>query len=108
VKVDPKLGGPWKEKEKVPMFGGQWKEKEKVPMFGGQWKEKEKVPMLGGQWEVPSLVANVRLKKNPFHLFLPSPQLILLKPSIFPFDLKVLFYHGSRPLFMHFLLFLDL
>jgi hypothetical protein len=37
VKVDPKLGGQWKEKEK-----------EKVPMLGGQWKEKEKVPMLGG------------------------------------------------------------
>jgi hypothetical protein len=30
VKVDPKLGGQWKEKEKVPMFGGQWKVKEKV------------------------------------------------------------------------------
>jgi hypothetical protein len=49
VKVDPKLGGQWKEKEK-----------EKVPMLGGQWKEKEKVPMLGGQWKVPSLVANGR------------------------------------------------
>jgi hypothetical protein len=35
VKVDPKLGGQWKEKEKVPMLGGQWKEKEKVPMLGG-------------------------------------------------------------------------
>ncbi len=30
VKVDPKLGGQWKEKEKVPMLGGQWKEKDKV------------------------------------------------------------------------------
>jgi hypothetical protein len=48
VKVDPKLGGQWKEKEKVAMLGGQWKEKEKVAMLGGQWKEKEKVPMLGG------------------------------------------------------------
>jgi hypothetical protein len=47
VKVDPKLGGQRKEKEKVPMLGGQWKEKEKVPMFGGQWN-------------VPSLVANGR------------------------------------------------
>jgi hypothetical protein len=49
VKIDPKLGGQWKEKEK-----------EKVPMLGGQWKEKEKVPMFGGQWNVPSLVANGR------------------------------------------------
>jgi hypothetical protein len=47
VKVDPKLGG-------------QWKEKEKVPMLGGQWKKKEKVPMLGDQWKVPSLEANGR------------------------------------------------
>jgi hypothetical protein len=30
VKVDPKLGGQWKEKEKVPMLGSQLKEKEKV------------------------------------------------------------------------------
>jgi hypothetical protein len=35
VKVDPKLGGQWKEKEKVPMLVGQWKEKEKIPMLGG-------------------------------------------------------------------------
>jgi hypothetical protein len=62
VKVDPKLGGQWKEKEKVPMLGGQWKEKEKVPMLGGQWKVKEKVPMLGGQWKVPSLEANGRFQ----------------------------------------------
>jgi hypothetical protein len=31
VKVDPKLGGQWKVKEKVPVLGGQWKVKEKVP-----------------------------------------------------------------------------
>jgi hypothetical protein len=36
------------------------------------------------------------------------PNQFLLKLSIFPFDLKVLFYHGSRPLLTHFLLFLDL
>jgi hypothetical protein len=58
------------------------KEKEKVPMLGGQWKEKDKVF---------------------FHLFPLFPQLILLKPSSFSFDIKVLFYHGSRPLFTHFL-----
>ncbi len=33
MKVDPKLGGQWKEKEKVLLFGGQWKEKEKVPFY---------------------------------------------------------------------------
>jgi hypothetical protein len=52
VKVDPKLGGQWKEKEKVPVLGGQWKVKEKVPMLSGQWKVKEKVHVFGGQWKV--------------------------------------------------------
>jgi hypothetical protein len=64
--------------------------------------------MLGSQWNVPSLVANGGEGKIPFHLFPLSPQPILLKPSIFLFDLKVLLYHGSRPLLMHFLPFLDL
>jgi hypothetical protein len=61
-----------------------------------------------GQWKVPSLVANGRRKKNSFHLFPLSPQPNLLKPSIFPFDLKILLYHGSRPLLTRFLSFLDL
>jgi hypothetical protein len=38
---------------------------------------------------------------TPFYLFPLSFQQILLKLSIFSFDLKVLFYHGSRPLLMH-------
>ncbi len=50
-------------------------------------------------------MANGRWRKNHFHLFPLFPQPILLKLSIFPFDLKVLFYYGSRPLFMRFLLF---
>jgi hypothetical protein len=40
-------------------------------------------------------------KKTPFHLFPLSPQQILLKPLIFSFDLKVLFYHGFRLLLTH-------
>ncbi len=44
-------------------------------------------------------------RKTPFHLFPLSPQQILLRRSIFPFDLKVLLYHGSRPLLTHFLRF---
>jgi len=35
--------------------------------------------------------------KTPFHLFPLSPQQTLLKPSIFSFDLTVLFYHDCRP-----------
>jgi hypothetical protein len=72
---------------------------------------------LGGQWNVPSLVANGMFQawwpmegegKTPFHFFPLSRQQILLKPSIFSFDLKVLLYHGSRPLLMLFLPFFDL
>jgi hypothetical protein len=54
---------------------------------------------LGGQWKV---------KEKSFSPFPTSPQPILLKPSVFSFDLKVLLYHGSRPLLTHFLPFLDL
>jgi hypothetical protein len=36
--------------------------------------------------------------KTPFHLFHFSPQQPLPKPSIFPFDLTVLLYHGPKPL----------
>ncbi len=54
------------------------------PKLGGQWKEKEKVL---------------------FHLFPLSPQATLLRPSFFSFDIKVLLYQGSRPLFTHSFLF---
>jgi hypothetical protein len=43
--------------------------------------------------------------ETPFHLFPFPPQEILLKPSFFSFDFKVLLYHGSRSLLMHFLFF---
>jgi hypothetical protein len=62
------------------MFGSLWK----VPMFDGQWKKKEK-------------------KMHPFHLFSLSPQQFLLKPFFFSIDLKVLLYHGSKPLLTSFL-----
>jgi hypothetical protein len=67
---------------------------------------------LCGQWKVPGLVANGRFqawwpmegeRKTRFHLLSLSPQEILLKPSIFSLDLKVLLNHGPRPLLMHFL-----
>ncbi len=86
------VGGQWKEKEKVlclvakgrrrKRFFAWWpKEGEgKGSLLGGQWKEKEKVL---------------------FHLFSLSPQATLLRPSFFSFDIKVLLYHGLRPLFMH-------
>jgi hypothetical protein len=61
-------------------------------MLGGQWR----VLMLGGQWKV---------KEKKKHLFtsLHFPQQILLEPSFFSIDLKILLYHGSRPLLTHFL-----
>jgi hypothetical protein len=43
--------------------------------------------------------------KIPFHLFPLSPQPILLKPSIFSFNPKILLYHGFRLLLTHFFFF---
>jgi hypothetical protein len=72
----------FKEKEKEgsegrPRLGGQWK----VPMFGGPWKEKE-----------------MEKKKHPFHLFSFSSPTNFTYFYFFSIDLKVLLYHGSRPL----------
>jgi hypothetical protein len=56
--------------------------------------------LLGGQWKVKGK-----------YLFIFShfpPNQFLLKPSIFPFNLKVLLYHGFKPLLTHFLPSLDL
>jgi hypothetical protein len=76
VKVDPKLGG----QRNVPRLGSQWK----VPKLGGQWN----VPRLGGQWKVPRFGGQWKgRKKNTFSPLLIFPSTILLKPSIFPFDL---------------------
>jgi hypothetical protein len=52
------------------------------------------------------LVANGRWRKNIFSPLLTFPQQILLKPSIFSFDFKVLLYHGSKLLLTHFFPFL--
>jgi hypothetical protein len=67
VKVDPKLGGQWKEEEKILGLGANgrrrflaWWPMEgqgKGSWLGGQWKDKEKV--LG-------LVANGRRKRRFF------------------------------------------
>ncbi len=91
MKVDPKLGG----QGNVPKLGGQ----RNVLMFGGQWN----VLMFGGQWNVPSLVANGRRKRRFFSPFPTFPlKQLYLDLHFFPFNIKVLFYHGFKPLFMHF------
>jgi hypothetical protein len=46
VKVDPKFGGQWKEKEKVPMLRGQWKEKEKVLCLVANGRRRRRFPCL--------------------------------------------------------------
>jgi hypothetical protein len=50
------------------------------PKLGGQWKEKEKVF---------------------FYFFSLSPKQFHLDLHFLSFDIKVLFYHGLRPLFTH-------
>jgi hypothetical protein len=61
--------------------------------LGGQWKVKEKVLCL---------VANGRRRRRFFstssHF---PPKQLYLDLHFFPFDIKVLLYHSSRPLFTH-------
>jgi len=51
------------------------------------------------------LVANGRKRRNTFSPLPTFPPTNFILTFIFSIDLKVLFYHGSRPLLMHFLLF---
>ncbi len=82
---------------------GQWN----VPSFVANGMLQASWPMecckLRGQWNVPSFVANGRWRKNTFSPLATFPPTILLKPSVFSLDLKVLLYHGPRLLLTHFL-----
>jgi hypothetical protein len=92
VKVDPKLDGQRKEKEKVFCLVANGRRKRRFfvwwPMEG-----EGKGFLLGGQWE--------EKQKVLFHLFPLFPKVTLFKPSFFSFDIKVLLFHGFRPLFAH-------
>jgi hypothetical protein len=87
-----------REKERPPIIRVRLlkKKRRKVkvdPKFGGQWKEKEKVLCL---------VANERRKRRFFstssHF---PPKQLYLDLHFLPLDIKVLLYHGPRPLFTH-------
>jgi hypothetical protein len=67
--------------------------KGKAPQLGGQWKENEKLPMLGGQWKE---------NENSFPPLFIFPPTNFTQTFIFSFDLKLLLYHSSRSLLMHF------
>jgi hypothetical protein len=91
-----------------PQLGGQWKVPNLValemnPMLECQWGG----ILLGGQWKVLSLVA---LEMSHVWLFLEGEGKALFSHpftfhpirfylNIFSIDFKVLFYHGSKPLF---------
>ncbi len=63
------------------------------PKLGGQWKEKEKVI---------DLVANGRRRKRFLATYSHfSPKQLYLNLHFLSFDIKVLLYHGPRPLFTH-------
>jgi hypothetical protein len=66
--------------------------------LGGQWKEKGKVLCL---------VANGRKRRRFFATYSHfSPKQLYLNLHFLSFDIKVLFYHGPRPLFTQSLPFL--
>jgi hypothetical protein len=58
--------------------------------LNGQWK----VPLFGALGRFHYLMANGTKRETFFHLFPLSSRQILLKPSIFSFDFKILLYHG--------------
>jgi hypothetical protein len=68
------------------------KRKVKVdPKLGGQWKEKKKVPYL---------VANGRKRRRFLATYSHFPlSNFTLNLQFLSFDLKLLLYHGPRPLF---------
>jgi hypothetical protein len=69
-------------------------------LLGGQWKEKDKVFCL---------VANGSRKKRFFSTYSHfPPKQLYLNLHFLSFDIKVLLYHGPRPLFTHSLPFLGL
>ncbi len=81
MKVDPKLGGQKKEKEKVLCLVANGRRRRR--RFFAWW------PMEGE-------------KKVSFsHIPTSPPQQLYLDLRFFPFDIKVLLYHGSRLLFTH-------
>ncbi len=119
MKVDPKLGGQWKvpSSEAIGMFQAWWSLE--CSKLGGHWNVPSLVAIgrfqawwplegskLGGHWNVPNLVVIGMFqvwwplegeRKTSFHL-LHFPPTTLLTPSIFPFDLTILLYHGPKPL----------
>ncbi len=107
MKVNPKFMAKEGEGE-GSLLCGQWKEKEKVLCLVANGKRKRRFPCLEANGMFQACWPMEGEGKIPFHLFPLSPQPILLKPSIFPFDLKLLLYHGTKLILTHFLPFLDL
>jgi hypothetical protein len=112
LKVDPKLGGQWKEKDKVLclVVNGRrrirffvWWSMEgegEGSLLSGQWKEKKKVLCL--------VVNGKRMRRflSTYSHF--PPKQLYLNLHFLSFDIKVLLYHGPRPFFTHSLPFLGL
>ncbi len=68
------------------------------PKLSGQWKEKEKVICL-----VANGTKRIRFFSTSSHF---PPKQLHLDLHFLSFDIKVLLYHGPRPLFTHFFPFL--
>jgi hypothetical protein len=76
MKVDPKLGGQWKEKEKEKVLHLVANGRKRKRLFAWWPMEgKGKGSLLGGQWK--------EKEKVIFYLFPLSPQATSLRPSFF-------------------------
>jgi hypothetical protein len=87
-KIASKLSS-WRKKRAPNDSSSPFKEKEKRGEGGSKAWWPMEGSKLGGQWKV---------KEKPFSPLPFSPQQPLPKPSIFPFDLTILLYHGPKSL----------
>jgi hypothetical protein len=100
VKVDPKLGGQWKEKEKVLCL-----------VANGRRRRRFFCLVANGRRRIRffCLVANGRRRRRFLSTYSHfPPKQLYLNLQFLSFDIKVLLYHGPRPFFTHSLPFLDL
>ncbi len=91
------LGGQRKEKEKVICLVANGRRKRRFFSTSSHFPPSEKEKVL---FHLFSLSPQ-REREGSFPPLLTFPQATLLKPSFFSFDIKVLLYHGFRPLFTH-------
>jgi len=101
VKEDPNLVTNEKRRRRFPCLVANGRRRRRFPCFVANGRRRRRKRKSS-----PGLVANGKKRKRERSSFSPLfifPPTNFTQTFIFSFDLKLLFYHGSRPLLMHFL-----